>query len=204
MAECIRIFSQNCQGLADTQKRRSLFKHVRTKKYNIICLQDVHIQSKQESYIKAEWGFDIYFSSYTSNSRGVMVLLNNNFEHKVERVKTDKGGNFVIIEINTQGKKITLVNLYGPNEDNPQFYNNLRQKYLEFENDYSLWCGDWNLVVNPDLDTNNYLHVNNPRARQAVLNIIEEENFTMSGGRFMKIKKATLGAGEIQSESKHV
>ena len=102
MAECIRIFSQNCQGLADTQKRRSLFKHVRTKKYNIICLQDVHIQSKQESYIKAEWGF-------TRNSRGVMVLLNNNFEHKVERVKTDKGGNFIIIEINTQGKKLPLL-----------------------------------------------------------------------------------------------
>lgn len=72
-------------------------------------MQDVHIQSKQESYIKAEWGFDIYFSSYTSNSRGVMVLLNNNFEHKVERVKTDRGANFIIIEINTQGKKLPLL-----------------------------------------------------------------------------------------------
>ena len=41
-----------------------------------------------------------------------MVLLNNNFEHKVERVKTDQGGNFLIIEINTQGKEITLLLIY--------------------------------------------------------------------------------------------
>ena len=39
-------------------------------------------------------------------------------------------------------------------------------------------CGDWNLVINPDLDTNNYLHINNPRARQEILdNIIEDGDF---------------------------
>ena len=39
-------------------------------------------------------------------------------------------------------------------------------------------CGDWNFVINPDLDTNNYLHINNPRARQEVLdNIINEDDF---------------------------
>lgn len=31
--------------------------------------------------------------------------------------------------------------------------------------------------MNPDLDTNNYLHINNPRARQEVLNMIEEDEF---------------------------
>lgn len=177
MAKCIKIFSQNCQGLANPQKRRSLFKHVRSKKFNIICLQDVHIHSSLEPYIRAEWGFDIYFSSFTSNSRGVMVLLNNNFEHKVERTKNDQNGNFIILDIIIEGKRITLVNLYGPNDDNPQFYKTLRQNFLEFENEYVILCGDWNLVINPELDTNNYLHVNNPRARQVVLDIIEEDNF---------------------------
>ena len=44
-------------------------------------------------------------------------------------------------------------------------------------NERIILCGDWNLVLNPDLDTNNYLHINNPRARQEVLNIIEEDEF---------------------------
>ena len=54
----------------------------------------------------------MFFSSYTSNSRDVMVLLNNNFEQKVERVKTDKNGNFIILDIVVQGKRMTTANVY--------------------------------------------------------------------------------------------
>ena len=105
MADKISIFSQNCQGLANPQKRRAVFRLVRLKKYNIICLQDVHIQRLQESYIKAEWGYNIYFSCFNNNSRGVMILLNNNFEHKVERVNSDVNGNYIILDINIERQK---------------------------------------------------------------------------------------------------
>ena len=177
MSGKITIFSQNCQGLANPQKRRAIFRHVRTKKYNIVCLQDVHIQSQQESYVKAEWGYDACFSCYNSSSRGVLILLNNNFEHKVEKVKSDPNGNYIILDINIDGKKFILVNLYGPNDNKPKFYKELMQGYKSFNNDNIIMCGDWNLVINPDLDTNNYLPINNPRARQEVLNLIEEEGF---------------------------
>lgn len=174
MIDCLHIFSQNCQGLGNFQKRRDLFHYVKSKNYNIVCLQDVHIQRSMESYVKAEWGFDAYFSSFSSNKRGVMVLINSNFDQKVENIKTDPSGNFIILDMVIQGKKITLVNLYGPNEDNPQFYNNLQHEVSEFDNEYVIMCGDWNLVLNPDVDTQNYLHINNPKARQVVLNLIKE------------------------------
>ena len=32
-----------------------------------------------------------------------MILMNNNFEYKVERVKTDKNGNYIILDVNIQG-----------------------------------------------------------------------------------------------------
>ena len=107
---------------------------------------------------------------------GVMILMNNNFEYKVERVKTDKNGNYIILDIIIQGKRITLVNLYGLNQDNPNFYTNIKQKVSEFENDQVIMCGDWNFVLDPDLDYNNYLHINNPKARKVILDYIEEEN----------------------------
>ena len=102
---------------------------------------------------------------------GVMILMNNNFEYKVERVKTDKNGNHII-----QGKRITLVNLYGPNQDNPNFYTNIKQKVSEFENEQVIMRGDCNFVLDPDLDYNNYLHINNPKARKVILDYIEEAN----------------------------
>ena len=109
---------------------------------NIICLQDTHISPKLESFIKAEWGYDAYFSSYTSNSRGVMILINNNFEQKVNRFTTDKNGNFIILDITIQSKRFTLAAIYGPNQDNPQFYVNLFNKITEYENDNVIICGD--------------------------------------------------------------
>ena len=95
-------------------------------------MQDTHINPKSDSFIKSEWGFEAYFNSYTTNSRGVMVLFNITFEHKVNRVKTDKNGNFIILELNIDGKNITLVNLYGPNEDKPEFYENIKIKLADF------------------------------------------------------------------------
>ena len=147
-----------------------MFQYVRSKKFNIVCLQDTHVNTKLDSFIKAEWGFDAYFSSYTTNSRGVMILINNNFDQKVKRVKIDKNGNFLILNMTIEGKEITFVNLYGPSEDRPQFDENLKQKIDEFETEQVIICGDLNFILDPEMDSFNYLHVNNPRARRFVLN----------------------------------
>ena len=67
--------------------------------------------------MKAGWGYHAYFSSFNSSSRGVMILLNNNFEHKVEKVISDVNGNYLILDINIEGRNFILVNIYGPNEN---------------------------------------------------------------------------------------
>ena len=70
-----------------------------------------------------------------------------------KRIKKDPNGNFIFIELNISGKKITLVNIYGPNEDKPDFYDNLQQSVIEFNNEHIIYCGDWNLVLDQNLDT---------------------------------------------------
>ena len=104
--------------------------------------------------------------------------MNNNFEYKVEKVISDINGIYIILDINIEGKKFTLINLYGPNNDKPNFYKELRRTYNSLNNDNVIMCGDWNLVINPDLDTNNDLPIKNPRARNEILdNIIEKGGF---------------------------
>ena len=80
-----------------------------------------------ESYVKNEWGYKIFMAGLTSNKRGVMILLNNNSQHNIGRIVTDPNGIFLVLEITIKGKKITLVNIYGPNEDRPQFYEYIRK-----------------------------------------------------------------------------
>ena len=64
-----------------------------------------------------------------------MILINNNFHCDTGQILTDPEGNFVIMELNLHTKKITLVSIYGPNDDKPNFYKNIQQKVLDFGNE---------------------------------------------------------------------
>ena len=64
--------------------------------------------------------------------------------------------------------------LYGPNDDRPIFYQNLAHDIAEFDNNSMILCGDWNLVMEQEKDTENYLHMNNPNAKRAVDTIIAD------------------------------
>ena len=94
-ARKISIYSQTSRGLNCSKKRGDVFQHLRQKK-NIICLQDVHLENKMESYITSVWGLKVYLAGFQSNKRGVMILLNNNFEQEVCRVLKDPNGNYII------------------------------------------------------------------------------------------------------------
>lgn len=172
------ISSLNCQGLGDMQKRRDVFHYLKKKSHNIYCLQDTHFDAKLEKYVSAEWGYSCLFASYQSNARGVAVLFNNNFEFKIKKVDRDINGNYILILLTTMGKDILLVNIYGPNKDNPNFYDNINVKIRQYEKHGLAIVGDWNLVINPYLDYDNYKHVNNPKAAEAVAKIISDHNLS--------------------------
>ena len=69
--------SEACQS---TEKKRFI-RYLRCKN-NIVCLQDIHIQESLVPYVKVEWDFDAYFSTFSNNCRGSMILLNNNLPKK--------------------------------------------------------------------------------------------------------------------------
>lgn len=85
-------------------------------------------------------------------------------------------GNYIVLELEIEGKRITLVNIYVPIEKSPDFYINTAKIIEEFENDICISCGDLNLVQDQKLDTYNYLHINNPKAKEGVINMKEELN----------------------------
>jgi hypothetical protein len=64
------------------------------------------------------WGFDCFFSSFSSNSRGVSILFNNNFEYEVLKEKRDLKGNYLALDDVIDKQKLTFLSLYGPNRYN--------------------------------------------------------------------------------------
>ena len=54
----------------------------------ILFVFKMYIWKKRWSYmLKMRGGFRLYMSPYKSNSRGVMVLINNTFDHEIGRIK---------------------------------------------------------------------------------------------------------------------
>jgi exonuclease III len=174
--DSLSILSVNCQGLGNAQKRRDIFHFWKTKKYDILFLQDTHFESKLEKHISAEWGYQAFFASNNSVSRGVAIFFNNTFEFKVKRVNRDENGNYIFVLIEINNVEYLLVNIYGPNRDNPDFYKRLHDIYLDFRCVNGVMAGDWNMVLDPSLDYDNYKNVNNIKAQETVLQIIDELN----------------------------
>ena len=53
------------------------------------------------------------------------VLFKNNFDFRLHTVIRDDEGKYIILDIETLGKRMTLVNLYAPsNGDHPEFFEN--------------------------------------------------------------------------------
>jgi hypothetical protein len=70
---------------------------------------------------------------------------------------------------------MSLICIYGPNRDDPDFYNSLNE-ILRRLNNKCIIAGDFNLVLNPDIYCFNYANINNPKARDTLLSIILEHN----------------------------
>ena len=84
----------------------------------------------------------------------------------------------MIISLFAMDKELLLVNIYGPNKDNPTFYQSLSETVKRYKNLNVVIVGDWNLFLDSQLDCYNYKHINNPKAKEATENMILELELT--------------------------
>ena len=90
-----------------------------------------------------------------TNSRGVAILLNNTFEHTIKEVVKDPTGNMIALDLTLIDITVKLFNIYGLDIDDTNFYNTISSILNENEQEYVIWCGDFNMMLNPQLDSFN-------------------------------------------------
>lgn len=118
-----------------------------------------------------EWGYDVYFDLFIFQFRGKVIFINNNFEYKVYNIVNDNFGNFFVFDIELSNICVSLVVIYGFNEDNFGFYNMVLEVINNFKNDNIILVGDFNFVLNLDKDYYNYKYINNVKVRDKLLEI---------------------------------
>lgn len=172
----MKVLSANCRGIQDLKKRTDVITYLKDKNPNIICLQDTHLTKQNLASLKRVWGFECLINGNKTNSRGVAVLLNNNFEYNIERTQVDTEGNLLVLDIKLPSFTLKLINIYGPNIDSPDFFVNIGEILEISTQDYIIVCGDLNLALNQNLDTLNYRHINNPRSKEKLVDIMNNHD----------------------------
>ena len=73
----------------------------------------------------------------------------------------------IILDLKVSNEiSIRLINIYAPNNDNPEFFEKINEHIANNNCDYCIMCGDFNLTIDPAMDSKNYININNPRSRK--------------------------------------
>ena len=149
----VKIISNNVRGLQSQMKRRKIFHHFNTlPDAAIILLQETHSTPKIEKQWRSEWGGQVYFNHGSNDSKGVCILIKNNVDFEIQKVTRDTEGRFIQVCGMLQNKSVSISNVYGPNRDDVKFFTDIQEKLETDESDYSIIGGDFNCILNNEID----------------------------------------------------
>lgn len=164
--------------MGDTTKRREVFKYFKDLGKDIIFLQETHCTQEKEKMWSNEWGRKIWFSHGTSAAKGVAVLIKRNFPAEIRDCTTLFEGRVIMLVLRVDEADYLLINVYGPNDDNPSFYLDLFKQIEEKEVIDFLIVGDLNVTLNFEKDTKGCVTDSHFKKREILKNFMDLQEVT--------------------------
>ena len=150
MDRTTKIATLNANGLRssnDPLKRRKMFRWLKTRRFDVIFIQETHSDSAVENIWQREWGGQTLFAHGDTRSRGVAILFNPSFRVDIKRTIRCENGRFIIALVSINMCEVALVCSYGPNIDNPATFSELVTRCDEVGCSEVIWGGDFNFVM---------------------------------------------------------
>jgi len=145
------VFFLNVRGIRAQRKRTSIFSFLKDQNANIYFLQETYSERSDENIWKKQWGGKLFCSHGTKHSKGVCILINPTMQLQVDcRYSNSLGRVVVVITISRNGQKVTLCNIYAPNDqaNQLQFLQELNNCIIDKTELTSLILGgDWNCTL---------------------------------------------------------
>ena len=148
----LTIGSINARGLGDRSKRREFFNWLRKKQMAMYFIQEAHCTENNMHDWRAEWGYQALFSCCSSKKAGISYCLTILSPFKFREHTATLGGRYIICDLITNGKQLTLANIYAPNNDDPTFFTSVFERLADFKFDEVIIGGDFNLVLDVEKD----------------------------------------------------
>ena len=134
-------------------------------------------------------GEKIIFSHGTSSARGVALLTSKTIFAKLKNIETDNEGHLICIDI-MGDTKFSLCAIYAPNEDKPDFFLKV-STMLQCRSENKIILGDFNLVLDVQMDRENTYH-NNNRAKARIEDMCENFHGLKEISTLLRLVELTL------------
>jgi exodeoxyribonuclease-3 len=100
---------------------------MKQQKCQILFIQETHFVKENINKINQNCDANCYHSFGNSNSRCVSILISNQVEYSIIDTHQDSEGRILILNIELDNKKYTLVNIYAPNHVKERYVNYRRR-----------------------------------------------------------------------------
>lgn len=118
----LKLLSWNVRGINSPVKRGKVYAHLKKLGAEIVFLQETHIKSTAKFSVKAPWMSQIYQSNFSTKTRGVAIIIKKSVPFIHKQTIKDGNGRYLVVYEEINSLPITLVNVYGPNFDDPSFF----------------------------------------------------------------------------------
>ena len=143
------IGTLNVRGLNNTKKRLKLFNWVNDKNIDIMLLQETFWTKDSVNICKNEWNGHCYIAPTDStHSRGVAIMISKKFNCNILSSHISVDGRKVLVNIEHNSKKLSLISLYAPNPANE------RKTFLDETHTWiKMFALSSDIIIGGDLNT---------------------------------------------------
>ena len=117
----ISIITLNVNGLNVPTKRHRLAEWIKKQDPYICCLQETHFRPKDTYRLKVREWKNIFQSNGKQKKAEVTIFILDKIDLKIKKITRDKEGHYTMIKGSIQEEDVTIVNIYAPNTEAPQY-----------------------------------------------------------------------------------
>ena len=153
MVATLKVISYNVKGLNNPVKRKKILTQLKQLHCQIAYLQESHLSDEEHKKLIRSWASQVFFSSHPSGRRcGVAILVHKMVQFTLVSQFNDREGRYILVNGTIEGTEVSLLNVYAPNDNNPQFITSLFKLIVEKSKGILLFGGDMNTILSQSLD----------------------------------------------------
>jgi exonuclease III len=143
----LSILTLNVNGLNSSIKRHHLTNWIKKEDPTIYCLQETHLSNRNKYRLRMKGWKKIYKANGHPKQAGVAILISDKVDFKPTLMKQNKEGHSILIKGEIDQKEITIINLYVPHVNAPNFIKYTVKDLKAYINTNTVVVGDINTLL---------------------------------------------------------